>query len=445
MNFKESVDYLYGLGHETLSINFDLDNSIRLLEAVRQPHQKFLKIQIAGTNGKGSAAAMVDAILRAANIKTGLYTSPHLVSITERMRFDGHEIRRDEFARVATQVRDQAERLVAAGEMPKLPTIFEHLTVMFLLAAAESKVEIAILETGMGGRLDATTAARSEVAAITSIALDHEKYLGSTLAEIAAEKAAIVHSNSTVIVARQPAEVREVIGEYCAKHGVTPRVADYEVDVRSTDDRGRLVVTLPTDNDVYENVRLSLPGRHQVTNAAVAVGIAEALNEVHGMKISREAIIAGLENASHPGRLEWEIGERTLLFDGAHNTAGAWALREFLTEFVKSPVTLVFGAMGDKDISGMASALFPLATHLVLTGMENPRAASVEDLRETAELYQIPANISVARGGADALDVALRNTPADGLICVTGSLGLIGEVKTALRRARDKSDESYAA
>ncbi len=445
MNFKESVDYLYGLGHETLSINFDLDNSIRLLEAVGQPHEKFLKIQIAGTNGKGSTAAMLDAILRAANIRTGLYTSPHLVSLTERMRFDGHEIGNEDFARVATRVRDAAERLVTTAQIPTFPTIFEHLTVMFLLAAVESQIEMAVLETGIGGKVDATTAARADVAAITSITLDHQKFIGSTLAEIAAVKVGIVHEGSTVIVAPQPTEVRDVIDAHCAKHGVTPRLATFEADVRSANNRGDLVVTLRTDNDVYETVRLSLRGRHQVTNAAVAVGIAEALNEVYGSGIPRAAVIAGLENALLPGRLEWENGERQFLFDGAHNMAGARALRLFLDEFVKSPITLVFGIMSDKDISGMAELLFPIANHLVLTEMENPRASTVDALEQFARLHQEPANISTARGGADALEVAIQNTPANGLICVTGSLGLIGEVKAAMGRAKKRSDESYAA
>ncbi len=204
MNFDESLAYLRSLGHETLAINFDLNNTVRLLEVLGQPQQKFLKVQIAGTNGKGSTAAMLDAISRAAGVKTALYTSPHLVSITERMRFGGTEISPEQFARLVVTVRAAAEHLVKTGVLDKLPTIFEHLTAMFLVGCTDTQTELAILETGLGGRLDATTAAQAEVVAITPISFDHQEYLGQTIAEIAAEKAAIIHPGATVIFAPQP-------------------------------------------------------------------------------------------------------------------------------------------------------------------------------------------------------------------------------------------------
>jgi dihydrofolate synthase/folylpolyglutamate synthase len=441
MNFDESLAYLHSLGHETLAINFDLNHTLRLLEALGQPQQNFLKVQIAGTNGKGSTANMLDAITRASGIKTALYTSPHLVNITERMHFNGPEISRENFALMTNRVRETAARLIETGTLSKLPTIFEHLTVMFLAACADERVELAILETGLGGRLDATTAARAEVAAITPVALDHQEYLGHTLALIAAEKAAIIHSKATVILAPQPREAMEVMLNECAKFSITPRMANCETEILGADERGRLRLTFRTCQNVYEAVRLGLPGRHQLVNASVAIAISEALNDERGLSISREAIIAGLESAAHPGRLEWQDGEPSFLFDGAHNAAGARALREYLDEFVSAPVTLIFGAMRDKDLALMAAQLFAAAERLILTEMDNARSATRDTLAQLASQQTADLKITLAKDVCTAIEEAMKQTPPEGIICVTGSLNLIGEVKAALQRA---PDEIYA-
>jgi dihydrofolate synthase/folylpolyglutamate synthase len=222
MQFDEALQYLLGLGHETLAIKLGLANTERLLEALGNPQTSFPSVQIAGTNGKGSTAVMLEAIAHAAGIKVGLYTSPHLVSITERIRIDKQEVSREDFARLTTQVRNAAEQLLKDGSLSTLPTFFEHLTAIALLAFKEARIQLAVLETGLGGRLDATTTARAETVGITPVALDHQEYLGETLAEIAAEKAAIIRPGVTAVIAPQDAEALEVILRRCEDCVVKP-------------------------------------------------------------------------------------------------------------------------------------------------------------------------------------------------------------------------------
>jgi dihydrofolate synthase/folylpolyglutamate synthase len=277
VNFDESVSYLFGLGHETVAIKLGLENVTRLLRRLGDPQASFPSVQIAGTNGKGSTAAMLEGIARAAGLRAGLYTSPHLVSVTERVRVGGREISEDEFARHATRAREAAEEV--ERESGALPTFFEQVTGIALSAFADEKVEMAVLETGLGGRLDATTAAGARWVAVTPVALDHQEYLGNTLAEIAAEKAAIIRPGTRAVVAPQEPEALEVILRRCRESGVEPRFATEEREVEEAGADGRLRVRLRTSRDEYAGVRLALRGRHQLTNAAVAVALAEVLSE----------------------------------------------------------------------------------------------------------------------------------------------------------------------
>lgn len=432
MHFDDALQYLLSLGHETLAIKLGLNNTERLLDALGQPHKSFPSVQIAGTNGKGSTAIMLDYICRAAAINTGLYTSPHLISITERIRTGGQEITREDFARLATRVRVASERLRNDGTLETLPTFFEQVTAIALLAFSEAHVELAILETGLGGRLDATTTARAATVAITPIALDHQEYLGTTLAEIAAEKAAIIRPGATAIIAPQPSAALEVILRRCASCNVTPRYDECAVHVVSAEAQGRLCVTFETKQDRYENVRLGLRGRHQAINASVAICLAESLRE-RGFHISRADVVSGLESAAHAGRLEIYDGAPRILFDGAHNAAGARALRDYIDEFVNVPLVIVFGAMRDKELDEIAAALFPAAHQLVLTGINNPRAATAETLVQFALKHLAASRITLATAPAEAIQTALHLTQPGGLICVTGSLYLIGEVQSLLR------------
>jgi dihydrofolate synthase/folylpolyglutamate synthase len=433
MTFDDAVQYLLALGHETLVVKLGLDNVRRLLDALSHPEQSFPAVQIAGTNGKGSTAAMLDATLRAASIKTGLYTSPHLVSITERIKIDGREISRADFARHALRVRQAA--LSLRDEAGALPSFFEQVTAIALCAFRDARVDLAILETGLGGRLDATTAALASTVAITPVALDHQEYLGTTLREIAAEKAAIIRRGVEAVIATQEPDALEVILARCRAEEVTPRFATEEIRVEGATSDGRLRATFHTAEDSYENVALSLRGRHQLTNAATAITLAETLRARGFAQVTRESIITGLESASHPGRLELIDGSPPILLDGAHNPAGALALRTYLDEFAHVPLTIIFGAMRDKDLSEIATAIFPIAHHLILASIDNPRAASPDALRALVSPSFDPQRIFLASPSSEALRLARDLTPSDALVCVTGSLYLIGEVKAHLSRA----------
>jgi dihydrofolate synthase/folylpolyglutamate synthase len=431
MNFEETSRYLLGLGHETLALKLGLRNTELLLESLASPHKSFESVQIAGTNGKGSTAVVLDSICRNAGIKTGLFTSPHLISITERIRIDGCEISRDSFAKYAGEVRLAAESLVAGGKLAALPTFFEHVTAIALLAFREAGISLAILETGLGGRLDATTVAGAETVAITSLALDHQEHLGETLEEIAAEKAAIIRPGVAAIIAPQTRPALDVILRRCAECNVHPGVDECRIEIQNATADGRFRVTFETGEGRYENVLLELRGRHQIINVAVAIRLAEALRR-RGFAIPAASIVKGIETARHAGRLELVEGHPSLLLDGAHNPSGARALRDFLDEFVHVPLTLVFGAMKDKKLREIAAVLFPSADHLILTEPDNPRAAGIADLYRLAETIVDPEKILAATSVKQALCWAKEATPSGGLICVTGSLYLVGEVKAIL-------------
>jgi dihydrofolate synthase / folylpolyglutamate synthase len=427
VNFDEALRYLLGLGHETLAMKLGLDNVARLLARLGEPQRAYPSVQLAGTNGKGSAAAMLEAMARAAGLRTGLYTSPHLVSITERIKIAGREISRDEFARGATIVREAAEQL--ERETGALPTFFEQVTAIALAAFRAEGVELAVLETGLGGRLDATTAAGARVVAVTPVALDHQEYLGHTLAEIAAEKAAIIRPGVRAVLAPQPPEAEAVILARCRECGVEPRRTAKDVRVEGACGEGRLRVSLKTESDEYRGLCLALRGRHQVVNAGVAVALAETLRE-EGFAVSRAHVVAGLESAEHAGRLELDASDAPrVLYDGAHNEAGARALRAYLDEFVAAPVTLVFGAMRDKELAKIGAALFPAARHLVFTRPDNARAAPVEELVRAVPVPAGSSTITLAPSSRDALTIARSLAGPEGIVCVTGSLYLVGEIK----------------
>lgn len=416
MNFREAEAYLYSLGNEVAAMKLGLANIRKLLAALDHPEKNYLKVQVAGTNGKGSVCAFLASICNTAGIKTGAFTSPHLISITERIRINGVDVSEDDFARFATRVREMSESLVANGSIETVSTYFEQVTAIALTAFAEAKVELAILETGLGGRLDATTAANAEIAAITRIDIDHQEYLGDTIEEIAAEKAAIIGANTrAVVIGEQTPAVVVVIEDRLesinAEHtnGSEPTVLD-----------AKDLPPLPLAS-------LGLRGKHQIENANTAILIAETLREHFSIK--RGDIVAGLENARHPGRLEYQ---GRYLLDGAHNVGGARALAEYLDEFESRPITMVFGAMNDKDISKMAAVLFPKAAKIILTRPSNSRSMTANELAEMA-----PENIDRGRfvltdSAADALANAEEIADPDSIVLVTGSLYLVGEAKAIL-------------
>jgi dihydrofolate synthase / folylpolyglutamate synthase len=437
MDFAAASEYLLSLGNEVSAMKLGLENIRTLLAAFGNPQNNYLKVQVAGTNGKGSVCAFLDSICVHAGIKTGLYTSPHLVSITERIKIDGKDISEADFARHATSVRETVENLLAKGELAYRPTFFEQVTAIALVTFAEAKVELAILETGLGGRLDATTAANAEIAAITQIDYDHQEYLGNTLAEIAAEKAAIIHAGLRVVVAEQKDEVMQVITTVCANFSETPKLArEVAVVVNGGNTTGRECVNFEKQETPflpvgfppsYQNVCLGLLGRHQIENAKVAILLAETLQE--DFTITTENIIEGLENARHPGRLEFKDG---ILFDGAHNVAGAKALRAYLDEFVSEPITMIFGSMKGKDIAEIANLLFPKAETLILTTPNNSRAMTASELRGSVPIELKRDRVILTDSVEEALTRA-EKVSNNSLILITGSLYLVGEAQKILK------------
>lgn len=432
MNFDDSIEYLYNLGNEVLAMKLGLENIGKLLDALGNPEKNYLKVQIAGTNGKGSTCAFLEAICLSAEISVGMTTSPHLISATERVRINGVEISEEDFARHAGVIRETSEKLVEAGELETVPTYFEQVTAIALNAFAEANIELAILETGLGGRFDATTAAKAEIVAITSIDYDHQRILGDTLSEIAAEKAAIIREDTKAVIAPQKKEAEKIILERCREVGVEPVCVfeDFQIKTQSFETIAPpIVVNFSTETDVYHDIVLGLAGKHQIVNALVAVNLAEILRDF-GFEIEKENIWTGLEKARHRGRLEFYEG---ILFDGAHNISGAKALCEYLDEFIKQPIVMIFGAMRDKDLSEIAEILFPKADRLILTPVENQRSMTAAELREFVPQNFDENKVIIVQNAREALQTAQNIASNKELICVTGSLYLIGEAQKILR------------
>lgn len=438
MDFLESTTYLLSLGNEVSAMKLGLEDIRRLLVEFDKPQKDYLKVQVAGTNGKGSVCAFLDSICVHAGIKTGLYTSPHLISITERIKVEDEEISEADFARHATTVRSVSEKLVADSELGSIPTFFEQVTAIALIHFAEQKVELAILETGLGGRLDATTAANAEIVAITQIDIDHQEYLGESLAEIAAEKAAIIRPGVKAVVARQSEEAECVIDGRCREVGVAPVWATTDIVTTTWDYAGLYLAythSFKTERRTYPRIDPLLLGRHQAGNAAVAIAVAEILEREY-FDISEMEICLGLETAVHPGRLELIYG---VLLDGAHNRAGARALREFLDESIDRPIVMIFGAMQDKDIPSIADILFEKAYTLVLTTAANPRAFTTDEIAELLPERISSGKVILTRTAAEALASARKIAGDEKLIVVTGSLYLVGEVRSIINKTLDKA------
>ncbi|MGD9562539.1 MAG: folylpolyglutamate synthase/dihydrofolate synthase family protein [Pyrinomonadaceae bacterium] len=431
MSFEEAESYLYSLGNEVETMKLGLENITALLAALGDPQNTYKKVQVAGTNGKGSVCAFLDSICVHAGIRTGLYTSPHLVSIRERIKIDGADISEDDFAQHASKVREISEQLVSEGTLDTVPTFFEQVTAIALLAFADAGVEVAILETGLGGRFDATTAANAEIAAITRIDLDHQEYLGDTIEKIAAEKAAIItRETQDVVLGAQSREVMRLLRKHCSDLGIEPINDEYEPWRILANPEGTVTVVLSLLS--FPPIPLGLKGYHQAENAQTAIQITKALlyhghfsfsdgeGEVH--------IIEGLQKAKHPGRLE-RLGR--FLLDGAHNPGGAAALAAYLDEFVHQPLTMIFGAMGDKDIGSMAEILWPKADRVILTRAENSRALTAEELARAAPSPFDRSRIVLTDSATAAIEEA-KGSPANHLIVVAGSLYLVGEVRGLL-------------
>lgn len=437
MNYEESLRYLYSLGHEVLAAKYGLENITVLLEKLGNPERSFKSVIVAGTNGKGSVAAMIDSIARAAGHRCALFTSPHLVRIEERVQVDGEDIGESDFARLASRVREVSEELVVIGRLDAAPTFFEQIAAIALCDFQESGAALAVLEVGLGGRLDATNAVDRVLSVITSIDLDHQNILGNTIEEIAGEKAAIIVPDARAVIGRQAHQAAvEVLMRRCLATSVLPVFANAPAQIEAAE-RGRLIMDYESSHTFYSRIGIGLLGRHQADNAAAAIEAAEVLNE-SGFGVTRENIIDGLRDVRWPGRLEMIEDHPSVLLDGAHNPAGARALRAYLDEFWSGAITLVFGAMGDKDVDRMASELFDAARTVVLTRVRDSRAAGNARLGEAA--LNRARNVIFTETVKQALSWARSVTPRDGLVCVAGSLHLVGEVK----RLMEEEDSQIA-
>lgn len=437
MNYEESLRYLYSLGHEVLAAKYGLENITVLLDKLGSPQLSFKSAIVAGTNGKGSVAAMIDSIARAAGTRCALFTSPHLVRIEERIQVDGEDIGESDFARLASRVREASEALVAIGRLEAAPTFFEQIAAIALCYFQESEAALAVLEVGLGGRLDATNAIDRVLSVITSIDLDHQNILGKTIEEIAGEKAAIIVPGARAVIGRQAHQAAaEVLMRRCLATSVLPTFANAPAQIEAGE-RGHLTFYYESSHTFYSRIPIGLLGRHQADNAAAAIEAVEVLNE-SGFGVTRENIIDGLRDVRWPGRLEMIEDHPSILLDGAHNPAGARALRAYLDEFWSGAITLVFGAMGDKDIDRMASELFDAARTVVLTRIRDSRAAGNARLGEAA--LNRARNVIFTETVKQALSWARSVSPRDGLVCVAGSLHLVGEVK----RLMEEEDSQIA-
>jgi len=448
MSYHSTVEQLYALGHElaaTPSHKFDLVYVREMLAAMGNPERRFPSVLIAGTNGKGSTGATLSSILRAAGHKTALYSSPHLVRINERIRVNGEPIADVEFSEVYDRVERTAQQLMHAGKLPWHPSFFEMLTVMAFEYFASVGVEIAVLEVGMGGRLDATNVVDPLISVITDISLDHQKYLGNTIGEIAREKAGIIRENGIVVTLPQHPEANDVIGNAILDHHATgvsavkytppvsPGAAEFlSGRVKPAPGRSRYPLTVMGEEILVDS---PLVGRHQFRNIALAIATAEELTQF-GFKVTAQQIEQGIRETRWPGRFQilppsTQTHQHTVVLDVAHNPAGAWALRSALSEtFPEHEFTLVFGAMRDKAIQEMADILFPIAVGVIVTHIDNPRAAGVEELQQAGS--RTGANIIAESDVATAIKRTFETAPAENVIVITGSIFLVGDTMKAL-------------
>lgn len=449
MSYEAAVSRMFALGHElanTPSHKFDLAHMRVLLEKMDHPERRFPSVLIAGTNGKGSTAATLASILKASGLETGLYTSPHLMRINERIQLNGKEISDDDFAELHGEIDRIAETLVEKSELPWHPSFFEMMTTIAFEYFARAGVDLAVLEVGMGGRLDATNVVDPRVSVITDISLDHQKFLGDTVAEIAREKVGIIRRGGAVVTLPQQPEANDVIGNAIMDLGarpvnavpyvppISPGSAQYLVPVTEPG-RSGLVYRYPLQ--VFgEQVVVETPlvGRHQLRNVALAIAAAEELNHQGFSGITSRSVQEGVRDTNWPGRFQVfaaRPGWPEMVIDVAHNPAGAWALRSALSaQYEDHPLIFVFGAMRDKAISEMTEILFPLADRVIATSPRNPRAASPEEIQRAAARsgVEVEAVEDVQNAVLRARELA---TPAK-VIVVTGSIYLVGEVMRSL-------------
>jgi len=429
MDYSAALDYILSFADyeraPRSSLVFDLRRIEALLARLGNPQEKAKSVHIAGTKGKGSTAAMIASILTQAGYRTGLYTSPHLLSFTERIQVDGRPVTEGAFGRLVEVLKPEVEAVNKSSTLGELTT-FELLTALAFTYFETRKVDYQVLETGLGGRLDATNVVKPEVCVITSISFDHMDVLGDTLTQIATEKAGIIKSGSVVVCSLQSPESMKVIEEICRERGARLVSIGDEVNWHqkdfSSEGQSFQLTGITGKYDLY----ISLLGEHQLENAATAVVSAEVLAEL-GTKISPRSIITGLGQLEWPGRLQILQQEPWVVVDGAHNADSARRLAEALERYFDfDQLILIFGASADKNIAGMVAELAPTSSTVIVTRSQHPRA--VEPARLAGEFSKGGITPIVTENVTSAVELALdRATPGD-LICATGSLFIVAEV-----------------
>jgi len=438
MNYQEAIDFVFGhTNYEAvprvshIEGNYDLRRVFQLLERVGNPQLKAKSLHITGTNGKGSTSAMLASVLVTAGYKTGLYTSPHLITMRERFNINGRMISEGEVAALMTRLKLEIEAVNAEAAYGRL-TVFEILTVLCFTWFAEQKCDFQVMEVGMGGRFDATNVIQPEVCLLTSISLDHTEILGDTITKIAAEKCGIIKSGCVVVSHPQTPEATQVIFETCGGkkvkliqigHEVNSHSLSYNLHNQSMVVKGRL--------DEYP-VTIPLLGQHQLDNAAAVIAAVEVLIE-RGFPISKAAIGEGLAKVEFPGRLQIAGEKPLIILDGGHNPGAAKKLKESLQQYFK-PVRsiLVIGMSADKDMQGVVAALSPIFDQIVTTAADNPRSAKPEVL---AQLFKAEGKQTITfQSISQALTYARQTARDNDLICVTGSLFVVGEALKILTK-----------
>ena len=416
--YQQSLDYLYSL--EKFGMIFGLTQVERILNAIGNPHREIQAIHIGGTNGKGSTAAMMGSILQKEGYRVGVYTSPHLIRFTERIKVNGKEIEEEEVAALAEWMRKEIE---AAGITPPF-TFFDFTTAMALYYFKQKLVDLAVLEVGLGGRLDSTNVVDPLISIITNIAKDHEEYLGKSILKIAGEKTGIIKKGRPLITAATQPQVLRLFSKICKENG-SPyfRVGKEFRYVRAEDgdfDYEGL-------NRKLWSIHLNLRGFHQVINATTALGAMEVLEDL-GYRVSTDAMVDGLKEVDWPGRLEMVSFSPRVILDGAHNPSGALVLKESLgKEFQYQHLILLIGIMKDKDIQSMLDLLAPLADHIILTKPHTDRAAPPALLKKA--LGQNGKKAEIAEDLKQAVERGLSLAQKEDLLCITGSLYTVGEAR----------------
>ncbi len=410
---------------EIFGVKLGLENIKLLCEALDHPERAFASLHVAGTNGKGSVAAMADEALRRAGYRAGRYTSPHLIHLEERIHIGGRPIEPSALDAALGRVRDAVNALQARGRLETHPTFFEVTTAAAFDAFRGASIDIAVVEAGLGGRFDATNVVVPSVSVITSIARDHEQQLGTTLRAIAGEKAGIIKPGVPVIIGPLPRDARDVVASVAAGHDSVLVDAREGCHVNRIDEGGRTRLALQTLTRAYPPILLALRGDHQVDNAIVAVRALEQL-EALGWRIGQEPISHGLAAARWPGRLDLRTlpGGRSLLVDGAHNPAGTVALAAYVRRIWPEGCPVVFGAMADKDLAGMLQPLAAVARPLIATRAPGRRAAEPAVIGAQARSAGL-SEVLVVPDVAEALGAAWAR--ADRVV-VAGSLYLAGRL-----------------